>query len=178
MADTFMANDDGNCLPSHHEGSRNGGFQRVEQNSYEENDDSDDDELDNNSEEALSLNELMYSAHSFHVMVGPVSITMILAALAVTFINTPQTLQEGAQVMGEAYHVWKVDIENDSTSKQLVADFVNGLAIVMVIGTMTFGIVLLYKYRCMKVLIGYMMFSSMTLVSFPMLLQYFDFGCA
>ena len=43
MADTFMANDDGNCLPSHHEGSRNGGFQRVEQNSYEENDDSDDD---------------------------------------------------------------------------------------------------------------------------------------
>ncbi|KAL7552572.1 hypothetical protein ACHAWF_015809 [Thalassiosira exigua] len=29
---------------------------------------------------------------------------------------------------------------------------------------MTFGIVLLYKYRCMKVLIGYMMFSSMTLL--------------
>jgi hypothetical protein len=168
MADTIMANGDGNCLPSHHEGSRrNGGFQRVEQSSsYEENDDdSDVDELDNNSEEALSLNELMYSAHSFHVMVGPVSITMILAALAVTFINTPQTLQEGAQVMGEAYHVWKVDIENDSTSKQLLADFVNGLAIVTVIGTMTFGIVLLYKYRCMKVLIGYMMFSSMTLVS-------------
>ena len=161
-----MANADGNCLPSHHEGSRNGGFQRVEQNPHEEYDDSDDDEslLDNNSEEALSLNELMYSAHSFHVMVVPVSITMILAALAVTFVNTPQTLQEGAQVMSEAYHVWKVDIENDSTSKQLVADFVNGLAIVCVIGTMTFGIVLLYKYRCMKVLIGYMMFSSMTLL--------------
>jgi len=69
MANTAIANDDGNCLPTHHEGSsRNGGFQRVGQNSYEENDDSDD-ELDNNSEEALSLNELMYSAHSFHVMV-------------------------------------------------------------------------------------------------------------
>lgn len=164
MADTVMANGDGNCLPTHHErSSRNGGFQRVGQNSYEENDESDD-ELDNNSEEALSLNELMYSAHSFHVMVVPVSITMILAALAVTYINTPQTLQEGAQVMSDAYHVWKVDIENDSTSKQLVADFVNGLAIVTVIGTMTFGIVLLYKYRCMKVLIGYMMFSSMTLL--------------
>ena len=163
MVDTTMANSDGNCLPLHHEGSsRNGGFQRVGQNSYDENDS--DDEIDSNSEEALSLNELMYSAHSFHVMIVPVSITMILAALAVTYINTPQTLSEGAQVMSEAYHVWKVDIENDSASKQLLADFVNGLAIVTVIGTMTFGIVLLYKYRCMKVLIGYMMFSSCTLL--------------
>ncbi len=160
MANTVTANGDGNCLPAHHERSSRNGFQRI---SYDDNDESVD-ELDNNSEEALSLNELMYSAHSFHVMVVPVSITMILAALAVTYINTPQTLQEGAQVMSDAYHVWKVDIENDSTSKQLVADFVNGLAIVTVIGTMTFGIVLLYKYRCMKVLIGYMMFSSMTLL--------------
>jgi presenilin 1 len=163
MTDTIMANGDGNCLPTHHErSSRNGGFQRVEQNYYY--DDDSDDEVDSNSEEALSLNELMYSAHSFHVMVMPVSITMILAALTVTYINTPQTLQEGAKVMNEAYHVWQVDIENDSTSKQLVADFVNGLAMVTVIGAMTFGIVLLYKYRCMKVLIGYMMFSSMTLL--------------
>eukprot|EP00985_Skeletonema_marinoi_P034714 scaffold44636_cov197-Skeletonema_marinoi.AAC.3 len=162
MAD--MTNGGGNCLPTHHEGSsRKGGFQRVEQNSYEEENDYSDNELDNNSEEALSLNELMYSAHSFHVMVAPVSITMILAALAVTYINTPQTLQEGAQEL-QVYHVWKVDIENDSTSKQLVADFVNGFVMVTVIGTMTFGIVLLYKYRCMKFLIGYMMFSSMTLL--------------
>lgn len=168
MADTIVVSggDDGNCLPTHHEGSkRNGGFQRVEQSSsYDDNDDSDNEDVDSNSEEALSLNELMYSAHSFHVMVAPVSITMILAALAVTFINTPETLREGAQVMSEAYHVWKVDIENDSASKQLLADFVNGLVIVTVIGTMTFGIVLLYKYRFMKVLIGYMMFSSMTLL--------------
>ena len=164
MTDISMANGDGNCLPTHHErSSRNGGFQRVEQNYYDEDDDSDND-IDSNSEEALSLNELMYSAHSFHVMVVPVSITMILAALAVTYINTPQTLQEGAKVMSEAYHVWRVDIENDSTSKQLVADFVNGFVMVTAIGAMTFGIVLLYKYRCMKVLIGYMMFSSMTLL--------------
>ena len=61
------------------------------------------------------------------------------------------------------YTVWKVD-DGDSTSKQLALDFANGLVIVTVIGTMTFGIVLLYKYRCMKVLIGYMMFSSMTLL--------------
>src|SRR5210317_1729639 len=170
MADTIAANGDGNCLPTHHEGSSSNGFQRVGQNSYDENDDcsySDDEDensVNNISEEPLSLNELMYSAHSFHVMVVPVSITVILAALAVTFFNTPQTLREGAQVMSDAYHVWKVDIDNDSASKQLVADFVNGLAMVTAIGIMTFGIVFLYKYRCMKILIGYMMFSSMTLL--------------
>lgn len=171
MADTIAANGDGNCLPTHHEGSSRNGFQPVEQNSYDENDDcsysdedEDENEINNISEEPLSLNELMYSAHSFHVMVVPVSITMILAALAVTFLNTPQTLRQGAQALSEAYHVWKVDIDNDSASKQLVADFVNGLAMVTAIGIMTFGIVFLYKYRCMKILIGYMMFSSMTLL--------------
>ncbi len=172
------ANDDGNCLPSsyHHsddaaDSSRRGGFEKVQ--SYESHDeegkndyhgnhanDDDDDEKD----VALSLNELMYSAHSFHVISLPVSVTMILAALAVTYVNTPETIAQGAALMSQAYHVWKVDAENDSTSKQLALDFANGLVIVTVIGTMTFGIVLLYKYRCMKVLIGYMMFSSMTLL--------------
>jgi len=65
--------------------------------------------------------------------------------------------------MAQSYHVWQVG-ENDATAKQVALDFLNGLVIVTVIGTMTFGIVLLYKYRCMKVLIGYMMFSSMTLL--------------
>mmetsp|Transcript_8512 Transcript_8512/g.18405 ORF Transcript_8512/g.18405 Transcript_8512/m.18405 type:complete len:668 (-) Transcript_8512:203-2206(-) len=154
-------NDDGNCLPSHHDDTR-GGFQRVDnyEACVEDNDNNEDDGED---DIALSLNELMYSAHSFHVISLPVSITMILAALAVTYVNTPETIQQGEAIMSQAYHVWTVDA-NDSTSKQLALDFMNGLVIVTVIGTMTFGIVLLYKYRCMKFLIGYMMFSSMTLL--------------
>lgn len=178
-------NDDGNCLPSyhHHDGSaataatssRLSGFQKVQSyESHEDNEDEnrnepaddhhDDDRSNEDEDGAFSLNELMYSAHSFHVISLPVSITMILAALAVTYVNTPETIAQGAALMSQAYHVWKVDAEKDSTSKQLALDFANGLVIVTVIGTMTFGIVLLYKYRCMKVLIGYMMFSSMTLL--------------
>ena len=173
------ANDDGNCLPSHHEdaAAARGGdyFHRVVDDDDEYDDDDDDDDAGNegggvgrdSKEEdvsTLSLNELMYSAHSFHVISLPVSITMILAALAVTYVNTPETIQQGADMMSQAYHVWKVDADTDSTSRQIVLDFANGLVIVTVIGTMTFGIVLLYKYRCMKVLVGYMMFSSMTLL--------------
>mmetsp|Transcript_28493 Transcript_28493/g.53842 ORF Transcript_28493/g.53842 Transcript_28493/m.53842 type:complete len:711 (+) Transcript_28493:135-2267(+) len=165
MADP-PANDDGNCLPAHHDDTR-GGFQRIENyDSCEEDGEGGNgrnNEGGGGEDTALSLNELMYSAHSFHVMSLPVSITMILAALAVTYVNTPLTIQQGEALMSQAYHVWKVG-ENDSTSKQLALDFMNSLVIVTVIGTMTFGIVLLYKYRCMKVLIGYMMFSSMTLL--------------
>lgn len=184
MTMAHPANDDGNCLPFYHhsddviDSSRRGGFQKVQSfeshdgegkndNSHGDDDDDDEQSNDNDDEDedvALSLNELMYSAHSFHVISLPVSITMILAALAVTYVNTPETIAQGAALMSQAYHVWKVDAENDSTSKQLALDFANGLVIVTVIGTMTFGIVLLYKYRCMKVLIGYMMFSSMTLL--------------
>jgi len=161
------ANDDGNCLPSHHDESRGVGGERTDVNNNNDNEDGSAaarppptvvDEV------ALSLNELMYSAHSFHVISLPVSITMCLAALAVTYVNTPETIQQGAALMSQAYHVWSVDAATDSTGKQLLLDFANGLVIVCVIGTMTFGIVLLYKYRCMKVLIGYMMFSSMTLL--------------
>lgn len=177
MAAAAPSNNDGNCLPppppTHYRdnkdaayedegyynaanGDAKGAFQPLAVSSASE------DELD--VEGDLSLNELMYSAHSFHVISLPVSITMILAAMAVTYINTPETIQQGEQLMAQAYHVWKVDAETDSTSKQLALDFANSLVIVSAIGTMTFGIVLLYKYRCMKVLIGYMMFSSMTLL--------------
>lgn len=177
MAAAAPSNNDGNCLPppppTHYRdnkdaayedegyynaanGDAKGAFQPLAVSSASE------DELD--VEGDLSLNELMYSAHSFHVISLPVSITMILAAMAVTYINTPETIQQGEQLMAQAYHVWKVDAETDSTSKQLALDFANSLVIVSAIGAMTFGIVLLYKYRCMKVLIGYMMFSSMTLL--------------
>lgn len=179
MADTAPSNNDGNCLPppppTHYRDDKNNG--RYEDEGYfnAANDDTSEasfqplavssaseDEMD--VEGDLSLNELMYSAHSFHVISLPVTITMVLAAMAVTYINTPETIAQGEQLMSQAYHVWKVDAETDSTSKQLAVDFANSLVIVSAIGAMTFGIVLLYKYRCMKVLIGYMMFSSMTLL--------------
>lgn len=73
------AEDDGNCLPSHHDDTR-GGFQPIESyDACEEEEEGDgggardgasaaseDDE-----DVALSLNELMYSAHSFHVISLP-----------------------------------------------------------------------------------------------------------
>lgn len=89
---------------------------------------------------------------------------MILAALAVVFINDEQTLQQGEQAMREAYTVWDTDDSSQSNGETLVLSLGNALIMVSVICAMTFVIVLLYKLRCMKVLIGYMMFSSATLL--------------
>ena len=103
MVETSVANGDGNCLPSHHDDTR-GGFQRIGNydscDSQDEGDETREQAGDAGEglEDSLSLNELMYSAHSFHVMSFPVSITMILAALAVTYVNTPQLIQQGAEL--------------------------------------------------------------------------------
>ena len=102
MAETSVANGGGNSSPTHYDGTR-GGFQRI--GTYDSCDSQDEGEACGRVEsvneglgDSLSLNELMYSAHSFHVMSFPVSVTMILAALAVTYVNTPQLIQQGAEL--------------------------------------------------------------------------------
>jgi presenilin 1 len=93
-----------------------------------------------------------------------VSITMILSALAVVYINDEHTLTQGAQDLASAYQYF--DTSNSSLFSTIALSLVNSLIIVSVIGAMTFGIVLLYKYKCMWCLIGYMMFASTSLLGF------------
>ena len=90
---------------------------------------------------------------------------MILSALAVTQINTDATVEAGAEAMAQAYQVWKIDSDGgSSTLETLGLSLANGLVMVSVICLMTFVIVLLYRFECMKCLIGYMIFSSSTLL--------------
>jgi presenilin 1 len=90
---------------------------------------------------------------------------MILAALTVVYINTEETVEAGAEAMAQAYQVWKIDSDGgSSTLETLGLSLANGLVMVSVICMMTFVIVLLYRFECMKCLIGYMVFSSSTLL--------------
>jgi hypothetical protein len=54
--------------------------------------------------------------------------------------------------------------DSDATSVRLEKSFANSLIIVSVLAVATFGIVGLYKFRCTKVLVGYMMLSSVLLL--------------
>ncbi|CAJ1935656.1 unnamed protein product [Cylindrotheca closterium] len=114
---------------------------------------------------AMSISELLYSTSSFYAIVVPVTCTMVLAALAVVFINNEDTVEQGAQQMAQAYQILKIDSES-SVGENIGFALANGLIMVSVICLMTFVIVMLYRFECMKCLIGYMMLCSTTLLGF------------
>lgn len=90
---------------------------------------------------------------------------MILAALAVHYVNTEQTREAGEKALARSYQVFDIS-EEQSAATSIGLGLINSLIIVSGIGMMTFVLVLLYKYRCMKCLIGYMVFASTALLGF------------
>lgn len=127
--------------------------------------DADDDDEGEEDDNELSMDELLYSSSSFHAIARPVSLTMVLAALSAVYINNDETKEMGEEQFASAYNVWQIDNSAESSAgRNLAASIGNALVMVCVIATMTFGIVFLYKYRCMKFLIGYMVFSSASLL--------------
>lgn len=91
---------------------------------------------------------------------------MVLSALAVVYINNEDTLEQGEQQMAQAYQVWNVDDNSSSVGMSIAYSLANSLVMVSVICLMTFVIVLLYRFNCMKFLIGYMMMCSTSLLGF------------
>jgi Presenilin len=92
--------------------------------------------------------------------------TMILSALAVVYIATPESTAQAEAALARTYYAVQSNPDTDSTSVQLGNSLVNAMIYVTVIGTITCVIVLLYKYNCIKFLIGFM------IVSMGMLLGY------
>ncbi len=99
--------------------------------------------------EAISMQELIYGASSFHAIIKPVCITMILAAVAEMYINTDQTKAQGEQALAKSYQVFEIS-DDQSAVTSIGLGLFNSLVIVAVIGSLTFVIVLLYKYRCVS----------------------------
>jgi presenilin 1 len=126
----------------------------------------DDDSEDDDEEESdltISMDELLYSASSYHAIAQPVSLAMILSALAVVLINNDDSREAGQQAMANAYEVWSMN--GSSSNEHLLAlSLANALVMVSFICCMTFVIVCLYKMRMMKCLIGYMMITSTSLL--------------
>jgi presenilin 1 len=118
--------------------------------------DEDEDDFD------MSIQELLYSSSSYYAIAKPVTLTMILAALTVCFVNNDETRAQGEAAMATAYQVWNVD--SASTGSALAMSLANALVMVSVICAMTFVVVLLYRFKFMKCLIGYMVVCSGTLL--------------
>ena len=88
---------------------------------------------------------------------------MILSALLVVYVNDENTREAGAQAMSQAYLYFDVN-DSGSLIENIGLSLANGLVMVTVICCMTFVIVCLYRFECMKCLIGYMMLCSTSLL--------------
>lgn len=116
-------------------------------------------------EGAVSLRDIHYGMESFYAIVKPVFLTMVLAALSVIYISTPEHARAQSAGLANTYTVRQSD-ENANNAQKLGDSLLNGIIIVCVVCALTFFIVILYKYRCMKILLGYMILSSMLLLGF------------
>eukprot|EP01084_Bolivina_argentea_P050172 92252_1 len=108
------------------------------------------------------LGSILYCSSSFAAVAWPVGIAMALSGIATTHFTSQRTAEEQSEQLS-AYELFS--IHDDDTRIQMLGEaFVNALLIVLVMGTLTFGIVLLYRYQCMFCLKGYLIFSSIGLL--------------
>jgi presenilin 1 len=116
----------------------------------------------------ISLDELKYGFSSYHAIFTPVSITMILSALAVIYIQTSEQARDANEEAVTGFYTVISMSDSKTTSNSNIENFgiglVNGLIMIAGLTVATFLIVILYKYRCMKLLLGYMVACSALLL--------------
>lgn len=110
------------------------------------------------------LSNYMFCFASFHAVFGPVCICMILSSLCVIHISTEETRAAGAQALSQTYEVF--DLQEDNSGQNFLASVGNTLIMVSVICVMTFVVVLLYKFKCMKFFYGYMIMVTTMLLGY------------
>ena len=114
------------------------------------------------------LSNYLFCFASYHAIFLPVSITMILSALAVVYINTEESRKAGAAAFASTYEVFDLNDDDGNTngSQKFLKSIGNTLIMVSVICVMTFIVVILYKFKCMKIFYGYMIIVTTLLLGY------------
>jgi Presenilin len=109
-----------------------------------------------------------YTLEHLSAVIRPVAVTMILASLAVGQIRDPQ--QDAALSQGLSSYLVYQESSNSgggtSSGQQLGEALINALVIVCVICAATFVLVMCYYFRCIKLMIGYLIFASINLLGY------------
>jgi hypothetical protein len=105
----------------------------------------------------LDIEEVLYALNAFWATLKPVALSLFLASLVCVYINIP--IQQGGGMVA-----YTIDDTSDSDSAKFGKSVANALIIVGFVAFITFALVFLYWMRCMKCLLGYMIFSSSVLL--------------
>ncbi|KNB42162.1 presenilin-like protein [Blastocystis sp. subtype 4] len=106
---------------------------------------------------------IWYGVNHLSSIVIPVGLTMLISTILVNVIRPSDivgALEEGMTV----YMVYKQ--EADNTWDSIWQAVVNALVIVIFIGLMTFVMVILYKYHCVKVLYALLYFATFSAIGY------------
>ncbi|OQS04185.1 presenilin, partial [Thraustotheca clavata] len=117
----------------------------------------------NHEEEATreeAAGDLMHGINSFWAVVWPVCVTMVIASFAVVNFRSA-ALQQSMS----SYLVYN-EVQGAKTSTVVGQSLVNALVVIGFVTVLTFCMALLYKFNCMKLLVGYIMFSSSAILGF------------
>ncbi|CAL5221531.1 g3739 [Coccomyxa viridis] len=96
-------------------------------------------------------------------IVSPVSICMALTVLLVRLLNPEGNSDTAAIFIASAYYSEKAD---DSTGTKLAGSVINAAIFVVIVGLMTFVLVLLFKYGCVRFIYAYMGFAGFSIFFF------------
>ena len=120
------------------------------------------DEHEHEHEQDEAIKDILYSANSFTAVMWPVTLTMVLSALAVVYINDGR---DYSTVQGGLPLVYREEAgESDET--KISNAIINALAIIGTVAGMTFLMVALYYFKCTKILIAWLIFSTAMLLGF------------
>jgi len=125
--------------------------------------------------ERLPLGFFLFQCSTFWETVKPVALTMLITCLSVIYVTT-EDQRRAARRGTNSYVVFSNDDDETSTAdddenssdsnddaERLGEGVINALVIIAFLCVVTFAVVLLYKYNCLKCLWGYMMFSVLVL---------------
>ncbi|EQC35652.1 hypothetical protein SDRG_06936 [Saprolegnia diclina VS20] len=104
--------------------------------------------------------DLMHGVNSFWAVLWPVCVTMVIASVAVVNFRSA-----ALQASMSTYLVYN-EVQGAKTGTVVGHSLVNALVVIGFVTVLTFCMALLYKFNCMKLLVGYIMFSSSAILGF------------
>lgn len=123
------------------------------------------DDISNSDVSKIDVEEVLYAFNAFWATLKPVAASLVLASLVVLYIQSDKISRDNQSSL-KVYELSDDDyntddeVEQDSNSTKLGKSFINAIVIVCVLALVTFVLVFCYWMRCMKFLMGYMIFSS------------------
>ncbi len=113
-----------------------------------------------------TLPAITYGLYSLAAMIPPVTLAMLLSTLCTLYISTPSHSAQTRSAFASTYQVYDTSDDTEQSNAALLSQsIINALVIIVAIAVMTFVIVGLFYFNCLRCLQTYMTVSSFLLLS-------------